>query len=79
MNHPTSHAEPSTEWPAVLLDNHDSHISTVAPDYSIYCDGLVVSMLTSGTQDHGFDPGRSRLSHVCDLLGSRNWLAISRP
>ena len=41
--------------------------------------GLVVSMLPSGTQDRGFDPGRSRrifpwggskaVSHVADLRG----------
>ena len=40
--------------------------------------GLVVSMLASGTQDRGFDPGRSRrifrggskaVSHVADLRG----------
>ena len=50
-------------------------ISTLDNFYKIF-GGLVVSMLASGTQDRGFDPGRSRrifwakaVSHVADLRG----------
>ena len=36
--------------------------------------GLVVSMLASGTQDRGFDPGRSR--QIFRALPSTNYVTI---